>query len=227
MPTGVGDGYRSADSTPVASRPDRNRRGWPWLASRLFAREEVNETVVTCLHIGARPEAVWGCLLFYEEVPGTPPLLLRALLPRVLRTEGEKSRPGAKVRCVYRGGELVKRIERVEPPHFLEFVVVEQQLGIEDCVQTVGGSYRIRNCGDGADALLITRYRARLWPRRFWRVLETIVARQLHRHILHGVNAAVSRKLPAVDAAAAAAPGISDLPPGSIACIASLSSSRR
>ena len=41
--------------------------------------------------------------MLYEEVPGHPPFLLRALLPNPVRTQGDKSRIGATVRCTYTG----------------------------------------------------------------------------------------------------------------------------
>ena len=159
--------------------------------AQLFARDAVKETVATRVHFRAGPEAVWNRLMFYEEVPGSPPLLLQAFLPRPLGTEGDKSRVGERVRCVYRKSELVKRITIVEPARRLEFEVVEQNLGIESCVLTQGGSYQFFPCGDGTDVALVTDYRAFLHPRHLWRPLEALLVGGLHRHILGAVHAAL------------------------------------
>jgi hypothetical protein len=140
------------------------------------------------------PEAAWQHIMFYEEVPTRPGFLLRTLLPYPIRTEGPKNAIGALVRCAYRGGNLVKRITMIDVPHRLEFDVVEQRLGIERCIQTYGGSYQIERCGPDTDVVLRTIYRAYLRPRRLWRQLETVVIRQLHEHILHGIEGAVGKR---------------------------------
>lgn len=134
---------------------------------------------------------VWNRILFYEEVPERPPLLLRTLLPAPVRTEGGKTRVGATIRCTYRGGDLLKRITVFDPPHRVEFEVIEQALGVESCVLALGGSYTIVPCGNGIDVALCTHYRAYLHPRHLWRRLESLLVHQLHRHILSGIREAI------------------------------------
>jgi hypothetical protein len=154
------------------------------LISWLFAQKAVSEAVATVVHFNASPETLWNHIMFYEELPGQPPFLLRAFLPHPVRTNGDKTRVGTTVRCEYNGGDLVKRITTVEPPHSLQFKVIEQRLGIEDCVMAVSGSYEINQGGDGSEVVLTTNYRAYLRPRWAWRPLEKLLIGQLHRHIL-------------------------------------------
>jgi hypothetical protein len=168
-----------------------NEAGRYWLLSWLSARKAVSEAVATRVHCDASPETVWKRIIFYEEVPGRAPFLLRVLLPRPVRTEGDKSAVGGMVQCTYKAGDLVKRITAVEPPCLVKFEVIEQRLGIEGCVIALGGSYEIRQCGDGADVVLTTNYRAYLRPRGLWRPLERLLAGQLHTHILNGMRADV------------------------------------
>jgi hypothetical protein len=87
----------------------------------------------------------------------------------------------------------------------LEFDVVEQRLGIESCVRARGGSYRIASDGDVTDLVLLTRYDAYLRPRSLWRPLEALLVRQLHRHILGGIRAALRVTRAARSAAAESA----------------------
>lgn len=194
--------------------------GWYRLASWLFASKAVPEAVATQVRFNLRPEAVWNYILFYEEVPGPRPFFLQTLLPRPVRTEGDKTRVGATVRCAYSGGELIKRVTKVEPPHFLQFSVVAQRLGIEGCVLTLGGSYQIHSHGDSTDLVLTTNYHAYLHPRCLWRPLEALLIHQLHRHILDGINAAISRRA-SVESLARCTPS------GVAACTVSRSSSLR
>jgi hypothetical protein len=137
---------------------------------------------------------VWQQILTYEDVPAPPPLLLRVLLPHPVRTEGDKSCIGASIQCIYKGGDMVKRMTVVEPPHLMQFEVTQQHLGIEGCVETFGGSYEIRSCdGDQTEVVLTTNYRGHLRPRYFWRPLERFLAHQLHRQILDGMRASLPR----------------------------------
>ena len=171
------------------SRANRDR-ACRWV-SGLFGGVGVEETVTTTLRLAADPGTVWNRLVFYEEVPGSPAWLLRAVLPRPLRTEGDKRRIGAIVRCAYSSGNLAKRITAVEAPRLLRFEVVEQRLGIEGCIVARGGSYHIQGCGDATDVALITHYEAYLRPRTVWRPVEALLMNRLHRHILGGIRAAV------------------------------------
>jgi hypothetical protein len=199
------------------------------LVSFLLARKPENETVATRAHFNAGPETVWNRILFYEEVPERPPLLLRALLPEPVRTEGGKTDAGATVRCHYRRGEVVKRITAVARPRLVEFEVIEQRLGIEGCVFALGGSYRIWQCGEGSDVELRTNYRAYLRPRRLWRRLEAHLVSQLHRHILGGIRAGVP--VPGTNPSVRPAIPESLTPqcasPGGLACTISKSRSHR
>jgi uncharacterized protein YndB with AHSA1/START domain len=151
---------------------------------RLFPRNEATDAVVTTMHVDAPPEAVWRAMVFYEEIPRRPSPLLRLLLPTPLRTEGEKTRPGALVECTYDGGHLQKVITGVEPPRALRFDVRVQALGIEDCITMTGGSYELAAGEGGTEVVLTTRYRGHLRPRWLFRPFERFVAHRVHRHIL-------------------------------------------
>ena len=74
----------------------------------------------------------------------------------------------------------------------MRFDVLEQRLGVEDCVSMSQGSYEIRTMGDGSEVVLTTHYCSHLRPRRLWRPLERCLAHRLHRHILDGMRAALA-----------------------------------
>ena len=185
--------------------------------SRLFGGGRVRETVTTTVRLDSDPASVWNRLLFYEEVPGRPAWLLRVLLPRPVRTEGDKRRIGAIVRCAYSDGNLAKRITAVDAPHVLRFEVVEQRLGIESCIVTAGGSYSILDCDGATDVALMTNYEAYLRPRSLWRHLEARLVNQLHRHILSGISTAVLRRDPAICPAGPKAAAPPTTRPGALA----------
>jgi hypothetical protein len=156
----------------------------------LFPRHLAVHDVVTQGAMRATPAEVWQRLMFFEEVPHRPGLALRLLLPVPLKTSKPALRVGATVHCTYSGGKsLVKRITAIDAPSLLQFEVLEQDLGIEACLTTVEGSYRIRESAEGTSVTLTTRYRGHLRPRWLWRAPERWIAGALHRHILRGIGA--------------------------------------
>jgi len=178
-----------ADSTLLEQCLSLPRR---WLArlGALFPRSATMSMVVTRASIKATPEEVWRRIMFYEEVPHRPPLMLRLLLPVPLRTSKPGLNPGALVQCSYSGGgHLVKRITTVEPPRLVRFEVIEQHLGIEPCLTTSAGSYEIFKTDAGSEVALTTRYTGHLRPRWLWRGPERLLGHSLHRHILGGMAA--------------------------------------
>ncbi len=153
-----------------------------------FPRNSEREAVTTEIRLDASPEAVWKALRFYEEIPNRPGPFLSALLPLPVRSEGEKTKVGASIRCVYQGGHLVKRITVSEPARLLRFDVLEQNLGIENSVTMGEGSYEIRPREGGTDVLLTTHYIGHLRPRFLFRPVERMLAHHVHRHILEGMR---------------------------------------
>lgn len=184
---------RTAAATSVAV-PER-KRVWLTRLGALFPRNAQIDRVTTILELRAPPEAVWQRILFYEEVPQRPARLLKLFLPPPVSTSGDKTKVGGLVHCIYQGGDLVKRITNLQPPRLMEFVVIEQHLGVEDSIETTDGSYCIRATPSGSEVTLTTNYRGHLRPRWLWRPLEQYLAHQVHRHILDGMRDALSRTI--------------------------------
>jgi len=161
--------------------------------ARWFPKNSRLDAVTTTVDLDVLSARVWEMLKFYEEVPTRPSALLRLVLPTPERSEGQKARPGALIRCRYEGGYLVKRITVADQPHLLRFEVLEQHLGIENCLSLGEGSYEIQERGTGCVVLLTTAYRGHLRPRFLWRPLERALAHAVHRHILGGITSRPDR----------------------------------
>lgn len=187
---------QSRDPVAAAATPRARRhpRELLWLVGHLFPTSAEIEAVTTTARFDVGPAALWQAMMFYEEVPHAPPLLLRWFLPCPVRTQGTGKHEGALVECTYSRGGLTKRITVLERPRLVRFEVLDQRLGIERCLTTVEGSYEFRPCGNGTEVALTTRYRGHLRPRALWRPLERLLAHQLHRHILGGMGAARDAK---------------------------------
>jgi hypothetical protein len=171
--------------------PRRNRPLFR-LLKRLFGGTVVLRSVQTKVRLNMEVEQIWRNIMFYEDVPGRPPWPLRIMLPRPLRSRGDKMALGASIRCEYERGDLIKKITAVAPPHRLEFNVLVQSLGIEDCFITSDGSYEIRERPDGAEVALTTNYRSCVHPRFLWDRLERLAVHELHRYILRGIQSALA-----------------------------------
>ena len=142
----------------------------------------------------APPEQVWNGLMFYEQIDERPPLHLRLLLPVPIGTEKTSSAVGARVRCSYVGGHLVKRITEIDPQRHYGFDVVEQTLAIGGGLTLSGGGYTLRELPGGhTEVAVTTRYVGGRRPGWFWKPVETAVCHLFHRHLL----AAIRRKVEA------------------------------
>ena len=83
---------------------------------RLFPPSHAIEGVTTSIAFDAPPDQVWQRMMFYEEVPHRPPLLLRIFLPSPVKTQGSDKQIGTVVECTYSRGGLLKRITVLERP---------------------------------------------------------------------------------------------------------------
>ena len=146
-------------------------------------------TVVTRLCVAATPAEVWDSLMFYEAVEGTPPLLMRLLLPRPLRTQGSKSAVGDRATCLYQGGHLLKQVTRIEPRQRYEFSVVEQQLAIGRSIRLCGGSYTLREIPPGwVELSITTSYSSGNRPHALAGPVESAVCHLFHRYLLGAIR---------------------------------------
>jgi hypothetical protein len=149
-------------------------------------------SIVTRMNFAAAPQQVWDGLMYYEQIDEPPPLHLRLLLPRPIRTVGSKSAVGDEATCVYEGGHLLKRVTEIEPCRHYGFEVVEQNLAFGGGLRLSGGCYTLRELpGQGTEVAVVTRYVSRKRPVWLWGPIEATVCHMFHRHLL----AAIRRKI--------------------------------
>jgi hypothetical protein len=140
--------------------------------------------VRTSEDFAATPAIVWQTLLFYEEVSGAPPFLLRWLLPVPLGTAGSKSSVGSEVKCRYAGGHLLKRVSAVVEMRRFAFDVIEQNLALGG-VRLLGGEYNLHAVAPARTRLtLSTRYVSPHRPDWVCARFEAAVCHCFHRHLL-------------------------------------------
>ena len=168
---------------------DSRRNGWRNRLGQWAAGRGVNEEVETMLEFPMRAAEAWERVAFFEEALGRSPWILRRVIPEPVSVEGDKSHVGGLVRCVYRGGEIVKHMTVLERPEHIAFEVAGQELGIEKMLLVRGGSYWLEESGEACRVRLTTRYTAFLHPRWFWRRVERWLIGMLHRHILKSMRA--------------------------------------
>jgi hypothetical protein len=147
-------------------------------------------TVSTEAILPAASTIVWAALVFYEEVTHRPPLLLQALLPHPLRSEGDKRNVGSIVRCTYREGHLLKIITNVDEGHMVAFDICEQELRIAGGARLLGGSTVVQPISSlDTRVTLTTRYalpERRLAGLRRW--ISAQVTHAFHRHLMEGIR---------------------------------------
>jgi hypothetical protein len=164
----------------------------PWIAGTIeaiYRQPYPDETVSTSVVIPVPTDRAWHAEMFYEEVRGTPPLLMRFALPRPLYTAGTVESVGDFKVCVYSKGRLVKRITQRVPDQLLAFDVVEQTKIENHSVVLKGGSFQFSSLSaDQTRVTLSTTYQPLLGPRFAWRWAEKIGIHTLHRYVLNGMR---------------------------------------
>lgn len=146
-------------------------------------------SVVTGTRFPGRVEAVWEKLIFYEEIEGHPPWVLRLLLPVPIRTEGRGSRVSDEVKCCYNDGYLVKRITHITRMRSYAFDVIEQYLKLPGGIKLLQGSYTLRELPSGAtEVSLETRYLSDNRPRWLCQRIEAAICHRFHSHILRAIG---------------------------------------
>ena len=148
-----------------------------------------NETIETSLIVPTSLANAWDGVMFYEEVRHEPPLLLRLLLPRPLRTTGGTQNVGDIKYCIYSKGRLVKKITRRDEMKRLAFDVIEQTKIETRSIRLTGGEFRFEGIGPQQTRVtLATEYQPLLGPRFAWRWAETLATHALHQHVLRGMK---------------------------------------
>src|SRR5215475_2580158 len=100
---------------------------------------EYSASVTTCQDFFAPGDAVLDALIFYEEVAGQRPFLLRRFLPTLIGTEGLKSEVGGEVTCRYVGGHLLNRVT-----HIISLVINDLSVSGQDYEPTYSQNFHSR-----------------------------------------------------------------------------------
>ena len=164
------------------------------------------ETVRTMKLIPADSSRVWDTLMFYEEVPQRPPLIMRIALPHPLFAFGSTAHVGDVKTCVYSKGRLVKQVTQRVPGERLAFNVIEQTHIENRSIRLIDGSFDFQSVSPGETRVTLTsRYQPLLGPRWIWRPFEEYGVHTLHDHVLEGMRIKSMPPEPALDKSAAAA----------------------
>jgi len=167
-----------------------------------------SKAIVTRMSFTAPPKEVWKGLMYYEQIAEPPPLYLRLLLPRPIRTVGPKSEIGDESLCLYEGGSLSKRVTAIDPSQYLGFDVVAQDLSVGGGIRLSGGGYSLREIPGGCtEVALETRYASSHRPRWLWRPVEVAVCHLFHRHILGAIRRKVAAQHLGIPAPSRERPG--------------------
>jgi hypothetical protein len=156
---------------------------------RTFISPPPEESVTTSVVLPMSAVQAFDQWIFYEDVQREPPFLLRMGLPIPVKTVGNVTKPGDIKVCLYKNGRLVKRITAYEPGKRIAFDVIEQWHVQDHAIRLTSGSFEFTPTPDGkCQVTLSTRYEPLMTPRLAWRPAETLIAHELHEHVLLGMQ---------------------------------------
>jgi hypothetical protein len=169
-------------------QPEKSREMREAMEIEPSRSREYSASVTTSQDFFAAPGVVWNALMFYEEIAGDRPFLLRCFLPTPIASHGCKSTIGGEVKCQYLGGHLVKRVTQIIRERSYAFEIVQQNLPLGG-IRLLGGDYTLRaQSEDCTRVALVTHYASLNCPRWVFRRVEAAICHSFHRYILSAMR---------------------------------------
>lgn len=166
-----------------------------WSIEQTVGFDPDSETIITTRIVDGTPEELWESIQFYEEVEGHRPRLLVLALPKPLYTRGSIDEPGDEKQCVYDKGHITKRVTEVKPGEVLAFDVIEQIDFENRSVRLISGRFLFEPVDECRTRITLeTTYEPKLQARPIWRPYEIAVTRELHEHVIFGMEQTATRR---------------------------------
>jgi hypothetical protein len=165
--------------------------------------------VRSSIDIAAPPEAVWGQVIAFTEIPPPTELVFRAGVAYPVRAEISGRGAGAERHCVFSTGAFVEPIEVWDEPHRLKFSVTSNPAPMEEWtpyshiepphlhgfLESKGGEFRLTRLPGGGTRLEgTTWYQHGLWPAEYWRWWSDSIIHRIHMRVLRHIRDEVMRR---------------------------------
>ncbi|MGH9788520.1 MAG: DUF805 domain-containing protein [Candidatus Acidiferrales bacterium] len=162
--------------------------------------------VGTALEIAAPPEAVWGRVVAFSEIPEPDEWVFRLGIAYPIRAEIRGEGAGAVRRCEFSTGAFIEPIEVWDAPRRLKFGVVSNPAPMEEWtlysrvepphlggyLVSRGGEFRLTPLPGGGTRLEgTTWYHHHMWPATYWRWWSDWIIHRIHLRVLNHIKAVV------------------------------------
>ncbi len=158
--------------------------------------------VSTRLFIAAPPEVVWDQVIAFDRIDAPPEWLFRLGIAYPITARIEGTGVGAVRHCVFSTGAFIEPITRWDPPHALEFDVLENpppmiELSpwgpidtphLRDTFQSQRGRFLLRAVPGGTELEGTTWYRQSILPDAYWHRLTNPIIHRIHLRVLDHIR---------------------------------------
>lgn len=168
--------------------------------------------VMSAIEIEAPPQAVWGNVVAFAELPAPEDWVFRAGIAHPIRAEIRGRGVGAERHCVFSTGPFVEPIEVWDEPNLLKFSVTTNPAPMQEWtpydeihpphlkgfLESEGGQFRLVAMRGGGTRLEgTTWYRHSLWPAVYWRLWSDELIHRIHMRVLRHIKKQSERRLTA------------------------------
>jgi len=141
------------------------------------------ESVTHSLLVDAAPDRVWNQLRNLDKISSSKGFLMRIGLPVPVSCEMEGTGVGAKRTCYFEKGHIEERVTEWNPPHSMQFDVVDFDVPGRPWLSFKDAGYSITVENGHTRITRTTTIVSRLSPAWYWRSLEKIGVETEHLYL--------------------------------------------
>ncbi len=145
------------------------------------------ELISTTVRVADTPQHTWLLIETVDSIHSTKPWLMYVGLPIPQRCTLERPGVGAKRTCYFDKGYIEETVTEWDPPHNMGLRIDRTHMPGRHWMGFENAGYHLEPDGDGTLLTRTTTISTHLYPRWYWRPLETMGVQSEHRYILEHV----------------------------------------
>jgi len=134
--------------------------------------EARTESVMTTMHLAAKPEEVWRNIQSLDKLTGRKPFLMHIGLPIPQKCVLQGTSVGSKRICYFDQGSIEESVLEWDPPRRMRLAIDRTNMPGRHWLEFDGAEYDLRGDAGGTTITRVTTVRSNLRPAWYWAGFE-------------------------------------------------------